>query len=154
VLFRISGGVATGASYDEERIVGPGVNLEQSEGGAWSGDIGGNTVELEVDKERLTGAGVSLVVKQEKDQLVVRGNLFSRRLWLEFGAKKVSGRVGDCSIDLKHKSPGLYTGNIGCSRGTQTPQTARAELRLDGTATDAKPPLPQFALALVSVLPL
>lgn len=154
VLFRISGGVSTGASYDEQRIIGPAVNLEESEGGGWGGDIGGNSVEIEVNGERLTGAGVDIFVKQEKNQLVVRGNLFARRLWLEIGAKKVSGRVGDCSIDLKNKSPGLYVGNIGCSRGTRTPQTARAEMRLDGTAAEAKPPLPQFALALVSVLPL
>lgn len=154
VVFRISGGISTGASYDGERVLGPVVNLEEGEGGGWVGDIGGNPVDLEVSDERVTGAGVDLFVKREKSQLVIRGSLFNRRLWLEVGAKKVSGRAGDCSIDLKWKSPGLYVGNIGCSRGTQTPQTARAELRFAGTAVDPTPPLPQFALAIVSVLPL
>lgn len=154
VVFRISGGVSTGTSYDEGRIIGPVVNLEENEGGGWTGDIGGNPVDLEVDGDKVTGVGVDLFVKQEKNQLVVRGTLLNRRIWVEVGAKKVSGRAGDCSFDLKVKTPGNYAGNIGCSRGTQTPQTARAELRLDGTASQPQPPLPQFALALVSVLPL
>ncbi|HET7752591.1 MAG TPA: hypothetical protein VFK85_01670 [Anaeromyxobacteraceae bacterium] len=154
VVFRVSGGVSTGASYDEGRVVGPVVNLEESEGGGWIGDIGGQGVNLEISGNKVTGAGVDLFVKQEKDQVVIRGSLFGRRVWVEAGTKKVSGRAGDCSIDLKYKSPGLYVGNIGCSRGTQTPQTARAEMKLDGTAATGTPPLPQFALAIVSVLPL
>lgn len=154
VVFRVSGGISTGASYDEGRIIGPSVNLEESEGGGWIGDIGGNPVELEVDGDKVTGAAVDLFMKQEKDQLVIRGNLLNRRISLEVSPKKMSGRAGDCSIDLKFKAPGVYVGNIGCARGTQMPQTARAEMRVAGTAAEPKPPLPQFMLAVVSVLPL
>jgi hypothetical protein len=154
ILFRVAGGISSGTSYDEARIIGPSVNLEESEGGTWIGDIAGNAVDLEVTGERVTGAGVDLYVKQDKKQLVIRGSVFNRRLWLEISPKKLSGRAGDCSLDLRQKTPGRYEGNIGCSRGTQIPQTGRAEVRLDGTAAEAKPPLPQFALALVSVLPL
>jgi hypothetical protein len=154
VVFRVSGGIATGASYDEARVLGPSVNLEENEGGGWIGDIGGNAVELEVSGDRVTGSAVDLSVKREKGQLAIRGLLLNRRIRLEVSPKKVSGRAGDCSIELKLKNPGLYTGSIGCSRGTETPQTARAELRVAGTAADPQPPLPQFVLAMVSVLPL
>jgi hypothetical protein len=154
VVFRVSGAVSTGASYDDARIIGPVVNLEENEGGGWIGDIGGNAVDLEIDGEKVNGAGVNLFVKQEKKHLVIRGTVLNRRISVQVAAKKLSGRAGDCSFDLTLKSPGLYTGNIGCSRGTQIPRTARAEMRFGGTAAEPRPPLPQFALAIVSVLPL
>jgi hypothetical protein len=149
-----AGGIATGASYDEARVIGPSVNMQESEGGSWIGDIGGGNVDLEISDDKVNGVGVDLHVKQEKNRVTIRGNVFNRRVSMEVDDKKVSGRAGECSIDLQRQSPGLFVGNIGCSRGTQTPQIARAEMRFTGTAAEKNPPHPQFALALVSVLPL
>jgi hypothetical protein len=149
-----AGGRGTGASFDEERIVGPAVNLSLMEGGAWSGDLLGNTVDLSVTPERITGSNVDLhVEKLAKGETSVRGNLFGRRVTLETGRKGLQWRMGNCSLDLGRQKSGALQGGYGCVGGrSRLPSVTGASMRLTGRAGTPDAPYPQLVLALLAVL--
>ncbi|HEX9290793.1 MAG TPA: hypothetical protein VF904_14835 [Anaeromyxobacteraceae bacterium] len=154
LLFVARGAQSAGASYDADRLVGPTVNMSRREDGGWAGDLGGQNIDLEVSDTRLSGANVDLHVDRSNDKTTVRGTYFGQRISLELSPRTVSGRVGACSLDLTRKRPGYYEGDLGCvTRGTAMPAVAKATLKLAGDAATARPPMPQFALALISVLP-
>jgi hypothetical protein len=154
LLFVARGAQSAGASFDAERLVGPTVNMSRRDDGGWAGDLGGENIDLEVSEHRLTGANVDIHLDRSNDKTTVRGTYFGQRISLEFGPRAVTGRVGACSIDLERKRPGYYEGDVGCvTRGMTMPAIARATLKLAGLAAEVRPPMPQFALALISVLP-
>jgi len=154
ILFVARGAPSAGASYDAERLVGATVNMARRDDGGWAGDLGGQSIDLEVSDTRLTGANVDLHVDRSNDKTTVRGTYFGQRISLELGPRTVSGRVGACSLDLTRKRPGYYEGDLGCvARGVAMPTVAKATLKLAGDAAAMHPPMPQFALALISVLP-
>ncbi len=149
----LSGGA--GAAYDAERVVGPMANLTRRDDGGWVGDLAGQNIDLEVSDRKLAGANVDIHLERSADKTTVRGLYFGKRISLELGPKTMSGRVGACSIDLERKAPGVFRGDVGCvdPRGGLMPQTAKATLKLTGDAASTYPPMPQFALALMAVLP-
>lgn len=151
--FNAGGLAGGGASFDQERVVGPSVNVSRQETGGWAGDLSGSNMELAVSPTRLSGAGVSLALEQRPNALKVEGLFFGQRVRLELDAKKFSGRYGRCSFDLTRKAPGIYRGDVGCLRTGSFPSTARVVFRLSGQAADETPPMPQLALALLAVLP-
>ncbi|HEY7726598.1 MAG TPA: hypothetical protein VH880_14780 [Anaeromyxobacteraceae bacterium] len=148
-----AGGRGTGASFDEERVVGPTVNLSLTEGGAWSGDFLGITVDLSVTPDRITGSNVDLHVEVTKGETSVRGNLFGRRVHLETGRKGVQWRMGNCSLDLGRQKSGALQGGYGCVGGSsRIPTVTGAKMRLIGRAGAQDAPYPQLVLALMAVL--
>jgi hypothetical protein len=151
--FSAGGLSAGGAAFDQERVVGPSVNVSRQESGGWAGDLGGSNMELAVSATRLAGAGVSLALEQRPNALKVEGLFFGQRVRLELDEKKFAGRYGRCSFELARKGPGLYRGDLGCMRSGSFPSTARVVFRLTGQAAEATPPMPQMALALLAVLP-
>jgi hypothetical protein len=155
VMFHPSGGGASGASFDQDRVVGPGVNMSLDEGGTWSGNLGDADVVLTVSPQKLFGAGMSVALSRKDDSLSVEGLAFGQRVRLELDGKKLHGRYGACSFDLKRRSRDVLTGSVGCFRGRRgtSPVTAQATLQLAGDAAEPAPPLPQMVLALLSALP-
>jgi hypothetical protein len=148
-----AGGRGTGASFDEERIVGPNVNLSLMDGGAWSGDLLGNAVDLSVAPDRITGPNVDLHVEMAKGETSVRGNLFGRRVTLETGQKGVQWRMGNCSLDLGRQKSGALQGGFGCvGGGARFPTVTGARMHLIGRAGARDAPYPQLVLALMAVL--
>lgn len=150
--FHASGGVGSGASYDDQRVVGPSVNLTRREDGSWAGDLAGEGVSLDVDAGRATGPNVNLRFAQKQGRSEVEGLVFGRRVRVTLDAKRLQGRVGECSFDLARKGAALR-GDVGCVGGRGGPASAKATLQLIGDAADENPPLPQLAFALVGALP-
>lgn len=154
VVFRISGGAASGASFDAERVVGPAVNVAIADDGGWTGDVAGEDVSLEVTDTKITGANVNLTVSSKGDATTIEGLFFGRRVRVTVDGRKLDGRLGACSFEMKRKKPGLYSGDVGCvARGATFPSTAWATMTLTGEASGTPPREPQFALALLGVLP-
>ncbi|HUL58539.1 MAG TPA: hypothetical protein VLU43_04655 [Anaeromyxobacteraceae bacterium] len=155
MTFRPGVGIAIGASFDDELVVGPGVNMARQEDGAWAGDLAGRNVELEVVPGRLNGANVSLALSENNGLTRIEGLFFGQRVRIQMDGKRFRGRVGACSVDLERKAPGIFIGDIGCVRGSgqEFPTVARATLRLSGVAAENAPPMPQFALGLLAILP-
>lgn len=148
------GSTGTSASFDGERLVGPTVNLTRREDGTWAGDLAGQNMDLEVSERRVRGPNVSLSLTQKAGRTEVEGIFFNQRFRASMDAKRLHGRFGECSFDLARKRGGRFHGNYGCQRpGASFPSSAKATLSLLGTAADEAPPLPQFALALVAILP-
>ncbi len=158
IVFFSSGGTGSSAAFDDRRIVGPSVNLTRGEEGTWDGDLAGQSVSLAIAPDRITGAGVDLHMERKGDATSLRGIWFQRRISLDFTSKSVSGRAGQvCSVDVVRKAPGVYNGTVGCMvqrpRQSQQASVSNATLRLAGDAALPSPPMPQFALGLVAVLP-
>ncbi len=158
IVFSPTGGGALSASFDAWHVVGPQVNVARTSGDRWAGNVFGRTVSLDVAPGRLTGPGVDLRVDRKGQAVTVRGIWFTRRVQLTIEPGRVDGTAdgGRCSVDLAKRGPGQLGGELGCNprrRGVFSTMTV-ATLRLEGSATDlANPPLPQLALALLSVLP-
>lgn len=152
VIFSARGAIGAGASFDEERIVGPSVNLTAIEGGGWAGDLGGQNLHLTADGNKLSGPNVTVVYeKDSKGGVRLQGQWYGTRFRVDIDGKKAHGRFGTCSLDLKQTAPGYYRGDVGCFRGSM-PATSRASLKLLGAAATGNA-LPQLALALLAVLP-
>jgi hypothetical protein len=83
----------------------------------------------------------------------VEGIFFGQRVRITVDGKKFTGRYGTCSLDLRRRTEGSYRGDVGCMRSNTFPSAGRVQLRLMGDATSAAPPLPQFVIALLAVLP-
>ena len=148
------GTVGTSAAFDGERLVGPTVNLTRREDGTWGGDLAGQNMDLEVTDRRVSGPNVSLSFSQKGGRTEVEGLFFNQRFRVSLDAKRLRGRFGECSFDLVRKRGGAYQGDVGCMRPRAAfPAAAKATLSLIGAAADAAPPLPQFALALIAILP-
>jgi len=146
---------ASSAAWDGERIVGPRINLTAREGGGWAGDILTQNVDLTVTDTRVTGPNFEIFVEsdKEKGKGSVRGNVFGRRFSLEYGAKEFTGRVGACSYDLKRQKVGGWSGQAACGQSGTMSNVVRVQIKLLGNADAPAPPMPQFALALVAVMP-
>ncbi|HZZ83721.1 MAG TPA: hypothetical protein VFE30_04220 [Anaeromyxobacteraceae bacterium] len=153
ILVGVGGGV--GAGFDADRVVGPTVNLTRRDGGEWAGDLAGLNVALAVGGGRIVAPNVDLRVESQGGVTTIRGLLRGKVVRLAADGRRVSGRYGVCSLDLRRDQGGAYEGDLGCvARRSRLPRTARSFLRVRGDADDVGArPYPQFALALVSILP-
>ncbi len=146
-------GIGSGASYSEDRIVGPNVNLTRRDDGGWAGDLLGQNVDLAVTPTRLSAPNLDVHGEKKGDELTVRGNVFGRRFSLQKTPKSVSGRSGNCSFDLSRRQPGVMQGEVGCTDPRSVfPATGHGTLKLAGNAAEREPSLPQLALALIAVM--
>ncbi len=146
-------GVGSGASYSDERVIGPNVNLTRRDDGGWAGDLLGQNVDLTVTPTRLSAPNLDVHLERKGDGLTVRGLVFGRRFSVEMTPKAVSGRSGNCSFDLERRQPGVLRGGVGCTDPRSAfPATATGTLKLSGNAAEREPSLPQLALALIAVM--
>ena len=97
---------------------------------------------------------ISLHIERSKDSTDVRGLYFSAITRLKISAKEITGRIGNCSIELSRKTLGVFEGDIGCVNKNATfPSVSKGTLRLIRGAAELDAPMPQLALALLSVFP-
>ncbi len=155
VRFYSTGGMGSGASFDDTRIVGPDVNLTRREDGSWAGDIAGQDVNLVGGESRLSGPQVNLTFKQKSGKTDVEGLFYGQRVRISIDPKKLKGRYGSCSFDLSRgRGPPVYRGDVGClHEGQRLPSAGKAGVELIGEAAGEKPPAVQLGLALVATLP-
>jgi len=148
------GPAGSGASFDGKRLVGSTVNLTRRDDGTWAGDLVGQNMNLKISQERITGANVNLHFTQKGGRTGVEGLFFGARVRLELDGKRFRGRFGACSLDLRRKARAFFHGDVGCQRANADfPASGKASLKLIGEAAEERPPLPQFALALLAILP-
>jgi hypothetical protein len=154
LLFSARGDSNATVSFDGTRIVGPRVNLTRREDGTWAGNMGDQEIDVTVSADTIVGANVKLHLEPVQAGVRMKGLWFGERISLELDGKKLSGRLGDCSFDLKRTVPGVFEGNVGCiGPGASFPATAKGKLKLRGQASENRPPSPQFPLALITILP-
>ncbi len=152
VRFR-AGGFGGSTSFSADRVVGPNVNMTRREDGGWAGDLLGQNLDLHLDPNRLSGPNVNLGFSQKGDAISIEGLFFGRRVRLDFDRKKLQGRMGACSLDMKHlKTAAIFRGSYGCMAGGGMPASGIGDVQLYGDAAAEKPPLPQLTLALVATL--
>ncbi len=153
VYFIGVGGVGSGASYTEDRVIGPNVNLTRRDDGGWAGDLLGQNVDITVTPTRLSAPNFDVHIERKGDELAVRGTVFGQRFSMEMTPRELSGRSGNCSFDLSRRQPGVLRGNVGCTDPRSVfPATATGTLKLSGDAAEREPSLPQLALALIAAL--
>ncbi|WP_242342181.1 hypothetical protein [Anaeromyxobacter terrae] len=182
VRFHASGGLGSGATFDQDRIVGPTVNLTHSDRG-WAGNIAGQDVSLAGSKSKLSGPNVNLSFKQKSGKTEVEGLFYGSRVRLSVDGRKLKGRYGTCTFDLTRDGPPMYSGNVGCIRGDErrkdpwerpepvvdelhprrlqidsnesrsSPLSGTVAVELIGEAARDTPPAAQLGLALVAILP-
>ncbi len=145
--------VGSGASYSDDRIIGPNVNLTRRDDGGWAGDLLGQNVDMTVTPTRLSAPNFDIHITRKGDELTVRGIVFGRPFNVAMTPKTVSGRSGNCSFDLERRQPGVMRGGVGCTDPRSVfPATATGTLKLAGNAAEREPALPQLALALIAVM--
>lgn len=142
------------AAFDAEHVIGPVVNLTRQEGGSWTGDLLGQGVDLVVTADRINGPNVDLRIEHKKNTTSVRGHFFGKRYSVDWDAKGLSARVGNCSYDLERAKTGnAVSGSVGCvTSRSSMPAVGNVMIKLRGEANSLTPPMPQFALALVATL--
>jgi hypothetical protein len=150
----IRSSIGKSAAWDDWNIRGPRVNLARSADGSWDGTAGPAMTgfHLEVKPGMLSGPGVSLSVEKMADGFIELGGLFFQdRYWVRISPAKVTGTThgGRCGFELKRVSPILYSGDMACGM-----EITRVTIEFLGTAARVDDPiLPQFAVALVAVMP-
>jgi len=133
------------ASYDATRVRGPNVNLTLTADGRWGGTVAGRPVRLQVTPERITGAGVNLVVSRPAGTLSVEGTWAGARVVVTATKDSFRARLGDQRVDLTRNPDGSWR-QLSVS-GEVLP------VRFQGSA-DQMPdvPMPQWILAVIGAM--
>jgi hypothetical protein len=148
------GGVGSGASFDSDRIVGPAVNLTRRDDGSWAGDLAGEDLDLQPTRGGLQAPFVNLKFSSKDGKTRIEGLYFGQRVRFDVDRRKLEGRFGGCSMALQRKGAPVFRGEMGCLvPGQRLPRTSQVSLELIGEAAADPPPLPQFAFALLAILP-
>jgi hypothetical protein len=147
------GALAAGAAFDETRVVGPAVNMTKRDDGSWAGDLLTANLDLEVTPTGVRAPNVNLQLGQKAGRTTIEGLFYGQRVRVEIDRKRLRGRFGACSMDMARKGAAMFRGDVGCMRPEGPPISVKSSIELIGTAAAENPPLPQFALALLAVLP-
>jgi hypothetical protein len=135
----------TTAAYDATRVRGPKVNMALTRDGKWGGSLQGQDVLLEVKPDRISGAGVNLVVSQDATTVSVEGLLSGIRVRVKATKDSFVGRVGDRQVECVRRADGYWILSGGPSN--------IAAIRFKGTA-DRTPdvPMPQWIFAVIGAI--
>jgi len=130
------------AAYDASRVRGPKVNLALTRDGKWGGNLLDKDVVLDVKPDRISGAGVNLVVSRDAGSLSVEGLVSGIRVRVKATRDRFTGRVGDRQVEAVRGSNGIWSLSGGESR--------TAVIRFKGSA-DRLPdvPMPQWIFAVL-----
>jgi len=133
------------AAYDATRVRGPSVNMSVTKDGRWGGNLLTKDVMLKIEPDRISGAGVNLVVKRDAKTLSVEGLISGIRVRVKATQTTLVARVGERQVDCTRATEGYWYLTGGATRS--------AVIQLKGTA-DKLPdvPMPQWIFALVGAL--
>jgi len=131
-----AGGQSYSASFSEDRVVSPIMDVSRTGDGSWRGRIAGSVVDVSVYPDRVAGSGLTMSLEEQEGGAVeISAQQEGRILRFEFDAEKLVIRTPSFSTTLANNGDGTFgTG------GT---------VKLMGDAVKEKRPWPQFALALV-----
>jgi len=133
------------ASYNATRVRGPTVNLTLTPDGQWGGTVSGQPVRLRVTPERITGAGVNLVISRTAEQISVEGTWVGARARITATQASFQARIGQQQVDLSRRPDGSWAQRQ--TTGGVLP------IRFTGSA-DRMPdvPMPQWILAVIAAM--
>ena len=133
----------TSAAYDATRVRGPNVNMAITKDGRWGGNLLAKDVMLKIAPDRITGAGVNLVVKQDADSLSVEGMISGIRVRVKATATTFVGRVGNDQVECGREPDG-YCYLSGSRTNT---------MHFKGTAKQwPDVPMPQWIFAVIGAI--
>ena len=133
------------AAYDATRVRGPTVNLSVTKDGRWGGSILQKDVMLKVTPEKITGAGVNLIITRKPGSLAVEGMVDGIRVRITAAADRFVGRVGNSQVESNRSGDAGWFNNTGSGR--------QGTIRFKGTA-DTLPdvPMPQWLFAVIGAM--
>ncbi len=133
------------AAFDATRVRGPTVNMGITKDGQWGGSILQKDVMLKVTPDRISGAGVNLVVTRKDGTLTVEGLVNNVRVRLQASATKFVGRVGNQQVESTREPGSDWFANAGSGR--------QATIRFKGTAGQMPDvPMPQWVFAVIGAI--
>jgi hypothetical protein len=133
------------AAFDDTRVRGPTVNMAVTKDGHWGGSILSKDVMLKVTPDRISGAGVNLVVTRKDGKLTVEGLVNGVRVRLEASANKFVGRVGNQQVESSREPGSDWFVNAGSGR--------QATIRFKGAAGKLPDvPMPQWVFAVIGAI--
>jgi hypothetical protein len=133
----------TSAAYDATRVRGPNVNMAVTKDGRWGGNLLTKDVMLKIAPDRITGAGVNLVVKQDAKAVSVEGMISGIRVRVNATATTFVGRVGDRQVECGREADG-YCYMSGSRTNT---------MHFKGTANKwPDVPMPQWIFAVIGAI--
>jgi hypothetical protein len=133
------------AAFDATRVRGPTVNMAITKDGRWGGSILQKDVMLKVTPDRISRAGVNLVVKKKDGTLTVEGLVNNVRVRLQASAGKFVGRVGSQQVESTREPGSDWYVNAGSGRQTT--------IRFKGDAGKMPDvPMPQWVFAVIGAI--
>jgi len=141
----------TMTSFDDERVIGPNVNMSRNQDGTWSGWLQGRAVQVTVDprEKAIDGAALSIKVEElDGSGVEIRGHwstgVRAEQLYVRVTPKDLfsRGATGTPSLFLGSAGPGAYRDGTG----------GEYSVRLIGDAGLPHPPQPQFTFAILGAL--
>ena len=152
-----AGGMGSSVTYGPWSLKGEGIGLAYAGGGAWAGTWNGAPARFTASTGLIQGPGTLLTIEQRDDGLRIHGTWAGRTVDIAVGRLELSGssEQGRCTYRLAPAGSTGLSGSIGCSARDGSPATSsQGTLRLLGEAVLVPNVLlPQFVLALLSVLP-
>jgi hypothetical protein len=150
------------ASFDDNRVVGPNINVSRRSDGSWGGVAGGigqsgsgsSPIDVSVNGTRLTGVDLTLSWEETPKGVSITGQFQGRIMRFEVSDTQVVVRSGGYGAlnagDINRQ------GNTGASSpfSVTLPRVdqehfGNGNFILSGKASDLHPPEPQFALAML-----
>ncbi|HET6437600.1 MAG TPA: hypothetical protein VFG59_06050 [Anaeromyxobacter sp.] len=158
ILFHPTGAIASEGlevAFDAEHVVGSRVEMAQDSGGSWSGTVLGHPARIEVGTDSIDGTGCRLHLLRKGEFLRLDGVVAGRNVHVTLSRSGLTGYSdgGACAFDYMPLGGGTYRGVYACPPSGMQLSSLRGEVHMSGAAAAEDPPMPQFALALVSVLP-
>lgn len=124
------------ASWDDDQVVGPLINVSRRSDGSWAGLLNNQILDVNVYTARAAGAYLTMKWDGEPKQWVITAQWQGRLHRFELHPSHFLFRGPTHSFTLQHRNDWSFG--------------PRGELKFDGEARDARPPMPQFGLALLA----
>jgi hypothetical protein len=128
------------ASYAAARVVGPTVNMTESDKGIWKGRIRDYDGVLEVTEKRISGASFNLVLDRDGEEWVCQGTWDGKRVRIALAKDGLTVRIQNRFYEMTRVAPDLYA-----------TQPVGPAARVKGDAAGKAPLYPQFVLAILAL---
>lgn len=130
---------ASGATFNQERIVGPNVDVSRRSDGTWAGRIYDEPVTIDAAGTQISGANLTARISREGRQLVVGGVWGNGPIRIVINPQEIRVATPRGAFTLPNTGPGSY--------GDQQ------QLQLSGEAAEVlAAPQPQLAVALLATI--
>lgn len=132
--------VRNSATFDDWRVMNPQCNLRKRGDGSWAGTLLGQTIDVSVTENRISGVGLMFTREVKDGRLIITGQFNGQILRVELDQDSAMIRMPGQS----------YTFNGHLEGDGLRAWGPNNELQLKGAASQASPPWPQIAFALLA----